>query len=126
MYMNEQLLSKRDPISKETCDYPFRYVSIIPIQKILLRYTGLFALAVIILLISLFVSLLGGDQDAYASSDNTPIEYSVEIVKGDTLWSIATMHVHNGQDVREYIYNLKKLNGLKSSILQEGQRLRLP
>ncbi|OMF20223.1 hypothetical protein BK127_03000 [Paenibacillus sp. FSL H7-0331] len=70
--------------------------------------------------------MLGGDLDAYASSDHTPIEYSVEIVNGDTLWSIASKHVHKGQDVREYIYNLKKVNGLKSSILQEGQTLRLP
>lgn len=91
-----------------------------------MRYAGLFAAASIIILISLSVSLLGGDLDAYASSDHTPIEYSVEIVNGDTLWSIASKHADKGQDVREYIYNLKKVNGLKSSILQEGQTLRLP
>ncbi|WP_240419641.1 LysM peptidoglycan-binding domain-containing protein [Paenibacillus periandrae] len=126
MYMNEQLLSKRESVTRDASAFPLLLASIIPYRKKLLRYAVLFAAAIIIILISFSISLLGGDQGAYASSDHTPIEYTVEIVKGDTLWSIASKHAHKGQDVREYIYNLKKANGLKSSILQEGQTLRLP
>ncbi|TDF99849.1 LysM peptidoglycan-binding domain-containing protein [Paenibacillus piri] len=69
--------------------------------------------------------MIGGEKDAFAASSPTANQ-SVEIVMGDTLWSIAGQHVHKGQDVREYINELKKLNGLKSNILQEGQVLLLP
>ncbi|WP_164821475.1 LysM peptidoglycan-binding domain-containing protein [Paenibacillus koleovorans] len=48
------------------------------------------------------------------------------VVPGDTLWTIAEQHLASGQDVREYITKLKKLNAMKSSALKAGQVLVLP
>jgi len=51
---------------------------------------------------------------------------TVVVYSGDTLWSIAKQYAPKGTDVRMYISQIEKLNGLKTVQLQEGQTLRLP
>lgn len=50
----------------------------------------------------------------------------IDVVKGDSLWSIASKHAPQHEDIRKYIYKIKQLNNLNSSALQIGQVLRLP
>lgn len=50
-------------------------------------------------------------------------EYTV--VAGDTLWEIAARNAGN-RDVREVIYQIEKVNGLKSVEIQPGQVLVIP
>lgn len=49
------------------------------------------------------------------------IDYTV--CEGDTLWDIAKKQT-NG-DVRDYIFEIKDINNMKTSELFEGQRLKL-
>ena len=49
-------------------------------------------------------------------------EYVVEA--GDTLWSIASKNKKAGQDIRECIYELQKLNNIDCN-LQIGQELKI-
>jgi Na+-translocating ferredoxin:NAD+ oxidoreductase RnfG subunit len=51
---------------------------------------------------------------------------TIDVIAGDTLWSIAQTYKPASQDTREYVSRLKKANGLKSSLLYEGQVLLLP
>ena len=44
---------------------------------------------------------------------------------GDTLWSIACEYKKDGQDVREYIYELRKLNNLENCTIYPGQELKI-
>lgn len=54
----------------------------------------------------------------------SPVEYDkVVVANGDTLWSIA-MNVKG--NVKENVYDIKKVNGLNSSIIYEGQELLVP
>ncbi len=54
----------------------------------------------------------------------TSIEYTeITVCEGDTLWSIA-MEL-NG-NIKENIYNIKKVNGLTSSMIYPGQELKIP
>ena len=47
---------------------------------------------------------------------NVKTERAEYVVKtGDTLWSIADEYAPKGMDKREYIFNTKKDNGLKTS-----------
>ena len=45
------------------------------------------------------------------------------ICEDDTLWNIADKYKKPGQDVREYIYEIKKLNNMESATIYEGQEL---
>lgn len=44
---------------------------------------------------------------------------------GDTLWSIACEYKKSGQDVREYIYELRQLNNLNDCVIYPGQVLKI-
>jgi hypothetical protein len=120
MFMNEQLLSKKDPVA-----FPGLF-STASSRKKRIRILGIFAAVVLILIFTLSLSLLGAEQDAFAYSEQVPPKQTVEIIKGDTLWAIASQHVHRGQNVRDYLNEIKKVNGLTTSMLQEGQVIKLP
>ncbi len=46
------------------------------------------------------------------------------ISKGETLWSIAEDYKQEGQDTRDYIYQIKKLNGIGSTVY-ENQTIKI-
>ena len=58
-----------------------------------------------------------------ADTPLTMIEYRVQA--GDTLWDIAKEYAPKGTDLREYIYNIKKHNGLKNSNICPGMILEI-
>ncbi|OXM87915.1 LysM peptidoglycan-binding domain-containing protein [Paenibacillus rigui] len=121
MYMNEQLLS-RTPVSKSNPQSGKLYINLG--HRMAKRLVALLAVLIIVGLFSLCVSIVAGEQDAFAAATASP--QSVEVVSGDTLWTIAETHAAKGQDIREYINRIKSLNHLKSSMLHEGQLLILP
>lgn len=49
----------------------------------------------------------------------------ITVSTGDTLWSIACEYKKSGQDVREYLYNLRELNNLNDCIIYPGQVLKI-
>jgi LysM repeat protein len=64
----------------------------------------------------------------FAASTYGQVEQNYEVfrvAKGDTLWGIAVKHNTAG-DIRKYIYDLKKLNNLKSCEIKEGSELKIP
>ena len=51
----------------------------------------------------------------------------VTIQENDTLWDIASRKVNDRMDIREYIYEVRKLNHLENTgFLTPGKRLKLP
>ncbi len=46
------------------------------------------------------------------------------VTNGDTLWSIATEYKHEKQDIREYVYQLRKLNNI-DCIIYSGQEIKI-
>lgn len=53
--------------------------------------------------------------------DMGTIDYIV--LKKDTLWNIAERYKMPGQDTRDYIDKIKKLNNMKTATIYEGQVL---
>lgn len=54
-----------------------------------------------------------------------PVRRTVTVSRGDSLWRIALKNKKRG-DTRKYIYEIKRLNNLKSSDIYPGDELLLP
>lgn len=50
---------------------------------------------------------------------------NITVSAGDTLWGIACEYKKSGQDVREYIYELRQLNNLNDCVIYPGQVLKI-
>ena len=44
---------------------------------------------------------------------------------GETLWSIASENKKDGQDVREYIYELQEINNIGNCMIYSGQEIKI-
>jgi Tfp pilus assembly protein FimV len=51
---------------------------------------------------------------------------TVTVQPGDTLWSIASTHTSASGDVQETIDAISAANHLQASMLQPGEKLRIP
>lgn len=80
----------------------------------------------------LFVAVLScffGKTLVMASEEENKVVYEryytdIEIEKGDTLWSIAkTYNQHSGMEIREYIREVKQMNGMISDSIKAGDSL---
>ena len=60
----------------------------------------------------------------YSKSNYGVCEFTV--CEGDTLWDIADVHLDESRDIREYIWEIEKLNGLESAFLKPGDVLLIP
>ena len=82
----------------------------------------------IIIGVIIFINLLIPDK----SFSHQEIEFkTVAVSNGDTLWTIAKDEqeenaYYEGKDIRDIVYNIKKVNNLKSSNLKVNQTLEIP
>jgi len=55
-----------------------------------------------------------------------PIQIEEYIVSAnETLWDIAKENKKEKQDIREYVYTLRKLNNIDDCIIHEGQAIKI-
>lgn len=68
-------------------------------------------------------------SSAQSNAEESGIQYkyykSIEIKKGDSLWSIANEYCEDGyyDSTKDYVEELKEINNLKSENIHYGQRL---
>ena len=95
------------------------YVRMKKEKKKTLRQRLIFTAALVMALI-IFAAAPG-----FGKSEGTPLsEHYVK--EGDTLWSIASEYKPEGRRVDEFVYDIKKLNGLESSMINAGAVLVIP
>ena len=77
----------------------------------------------IIITLSIMVMIAFFAATAYGYEDH---KFNiVKVKKGDTLWAIAGKNCNNG-DIRRYIYEIKKVNSMTTSMIYEGDELKIP
>ena len=59
----------------------------------------------------------------FKSEDIQTEDYIVS--SGETLWDIAKENKKEKQDIREYVYELRKLNNIDDCIIHEGQVIKI-
>jgi LysM domain len=69
---------------------------------------------------------LGAGSVATQERGTSPATEVVMVAPGETLWDIASRITPSGDDVRDTMYDIKRLNALSSSALDAGQRIRVP
>lgn len=80
--------------------------------------------AILVIALATAVSGIAGFNTA---AGGEAITYkTVTVNSGDTLWSIASTYCSDDQDVREYIYNIEKLNDVQNVDIQPGQKIIVP
>ena len=79
------------------------------------------AFIIFIVMVTVFTGMIA---NAGATSNGKQDYKTVKVKSGDTLWEIASAN-NDDKDIREYIYNMKKLNNLESDIIHAGQVLLL-
>ena len=80
--------------------------------------------AIVILVIALAVGGVMVGRPHEKTIDNNDYYYlSYEIKYGDTYWSIAKEYKMPDDDIREWINEVKKINGVNSDYLRSGGHL---
>ncbi|HHU78856.1 MAG: LysM peptidoglycan-binding domain-containing protein [Caldicoprobacterales bacterium] len=83
---------------------------------------ALFTTVLLTIVISILSVFLPGSR-----AQVIPDHYlSWNVKKGDTLWTIAKNYLPSGRDIRDYIIEIRKWNGLDSYNIIEGQLLQIP
>ena len=83
----------------------------------------------VIILVALIFLILLGMTNTYSK---TEVAYKENyIFDGDTLWSVAeeqtnTNEYYKNKDIREVIYEIKKINNIEDGKLEIGQKIVIP
>ncbi len=93
-----------------------------------IRISMLMIPAVVLFLILLLFVLPVGRVEASDEQQKTASDYVSYVVKsGDTMWDIAENHLSDRYPTHsEYISELMRVNGLRSSDIYEGQLIVIP
>lgn len=91
------------------------------------RRFKLIGLAVLFLLIALTLVFTSKEANAERPVRRIKQVVSVEIQRGDTLWSIASTYISDEyKDLNEYIDEIMISNGMSSDIIQAGKYIIVP
>ncbi|MCI8636797.1 MAG: LysM peptidoglycan-binding domain-containing protein [Clostridia bacterium] len=83
----------------------------------------------VIILVALIFLILLGMTNTYSK---TEVAYKENyILDGDTLWSVAeeqtnTNEYYKNKDIREVVYEIKKINNIEDGKLEIGQKIVIP
>ncbi len=86
-----------------------------------------FGIAVLLLVVIFSVFFITKTVTAQRAMDRTKLVTTVEVKKGDTLWSIAsTYFTEEYNDLNEYIDEIKDSNGLVTDDIHAGNYIIVP
>lgn len=84
-------------------------------------------ITVLILTLALSVGFISKTVAAKRSEDRVKLITSIEVKKGDTLWSIASEYISDEYDnIIDYIEEIKKCNRMTSDDIHTGNYLIIP
>lgn len=98
-----------------------------PVGELRLTRRGRLVVFVAALLIALALGLVAAAHSAATHRPGPEVATeTVTVAPGATLWGIAGDVAEEGEDVREVMLDIERLNALDTPVLEAGQRLRVP
>ena len=85
-----------------------------------------FSLFIIISLLIIIGSITMFFRPIYVAGSTEPEFDTIKVKHGDTLWSIASIYADENTDMRMFIYDISKLNGITGNEIIPGQELKIP
>lgn len=79
----------------------------------------------ILILLFLIIILVFGFSKSFTKKEFISTECDYIVSKGERLWDIAEQYKRPDQDIREYIYEIKKLNNMETATIYEGQAIKV-
>lgn len=81
-----------------------------------------------VILLSMFVRSISTQASDLEHQTNYKYYKSIEISKGDTLWSIANQYIDTDhyKNIQEYVDEIKEMNAMKSDHIVSGSCLIIP
>lgn len=79
-------------------------------------YSIIMTLSIVLTTVFFAVNAYGYEGKSYET---------VTVQKGDTLWAIAEKYCERG-DIRRFIYEIKRANNMKESVIYAGEALKIP
>lgn len=97
-----------------------------PQKEIMISLRGFkFMMFLTVIMICSFLAI-GYMFGSEASGFDEPSYKTVEVMQGDTLWSLASKYAPEGMDLRTYIHKISLINGVDANTLYAGMDLELP
>lgn len=81
---------------------------------------------IVIITVSMMTLLGSLVNQVSAKGETVPVCREYTVKPGDTLWAIAREHTDGKGDIRRYIYDIMKENGMKSPDIMPGQVIKIP
>lgn len=92
------------------------------------RVANRFRFTVFVALMIILITTVANFALGLNTADSlTYVEYmDLEVVSGDTLWSIAETYMSDSDDIRVAVYELCKINDISADQLQAGMTIQVP
>lgn len=82
-----------------------------------------FIILSLLLLMVLFTFIVSTTK---SHSQNEQIYNEYRVGKGDTLWKISKYYSDDNKDIRQFIYEIQKINQMETSAIYEGDIIKIP
>lgn len=79
----------------------------------------------IFILTGIIIFNLIANNNAHSSILAEPYE-EIIVIQGDTIWSIASKYTPIKYDIRDMVYNIKRINEIETSYIYPGDTLKIP
>ena len=77
-----------------------------------------------ILLLIILITMIVSFSNAHSMQEDAYIEYRVG--EGDNLWKISDYYSPGQMDIRQFIYEIQKLNDMKTGAIYENDIIKIP
>ncbi|MFA5524688.1 MAG: LysM peptidoglycan-binding domain-containing protein [Tissierellales bacterium] len=83
-----------------------------------------FFLSIVFVIAAIIFSAITKFNLAYSTNDGDYAEMA--IISGDTLWEIAKNNNPYNEDIRKVVYEIMKINNMKSAEIKVGSVIKIP